>query len=243
MPTQTELDIFTERMLVPIGNLPSRRLPPKVVGFFARKGDAYNGQLMIVGRAVKGWTLEATPAELKDPAVARDFAERLGQEMADAQGCPMSWVRDSWGGRTGYNTKDSAFWRVARRTTIELGIASESSPDWASRLAWSNLYKVAPPNGNPSDGVCSAQEPGCIELLREEIRLFQPQRLLFMTGLWATPFLRELPWVQREDRGTTTNVHLIGTIDNAQVVVATHPMTRAEDPWVREVVEAFRSFD
>ena len=229
MPTQAELNIFADKLLVPIGNLPPRRLPSKVVGFFARKGDDYDGQLMIVGRAVNGWSMEVTPAELKDPAVARNFADRLGHEMTDAKGCPLSWVRDGWGAREGYNTKKAAFWRVARRTAVELGIAPESSTDWASRLAWSNLYKVAPPAGNPSEAVCSAQQAGCIELLREELCVFQPQRLLFLTGLWATPFLRALPWVQREDRGTTTNVHLIGTIGNAQVVVATHPMTRAED--------------
>lgn len=242
MPTQVELDIFTQKLLVPIGNLAPRRLPPKVVGFFARKGDAYDGQLMVVGRAVNGWTLEASPGDLKDSAAARDFANRLNQEMTDSDGCPMAWVRDGWGASTGYNTKKAAFWRVARRTLVELGIAPEASAGWASQLAWSNLYKVAPPGANPSPSLCAAQESGCIELFREELRIFRPRRVLFMTGLWARPFLLALPWVQREDRGTTTNVHLVGSIDDAQVVVATHPMTRAEDPWVREVVEAFRTF-
>ena len=241
MPTRAEIDIFVDKILVPVGHLSPSQLPPQVVGFFARKGDAYDGKLMIVGRAVNGFTIPAKPESLRDETVARAFASELNQEIIDLDCCPLTWVRDGWGATEGYNTKKSAFWRVARRTLIDLDIASETMPNWASHLVWSNLYKVAPDGGNPSQRVCAAQELGCIDLLREEIRIYQPKRLLFMTGLWATPFLKALNWKQAEDRGTETNVHLVGALGDSRVVVATHPMGKAEKPWIHEVVEAFNA--
>ena len=86
------------------------------------------------------------------------------------------------------------------------------------------------------------QETACIELLKEELMLLRPRRVLFSTGFsWAEPFIQEIARVRQPDGAR--HVERFGLLgageDQIPAVVATHPMTRPEGEWVAEVLAAF----
>lgn len=223
------------------------RLPPKALAaFLAMRGEAYDGRLMIVGRAVNGWRQGITPSDLARPGAVHEFARAVEQESLGDGRCPMRWVTDHWQSGDGkYNTKRSSFWRVVRRVVGDLDIADVERPDWPSHLVWTNLYKVAPfDGGNPDDRLCGLQEKGCLALSRHELATHRPEKILFMTGLsWAAPFLEEGEF-DPANRGRFVEASgrlALGDGAASRFVVACHPQTRPDAEWVDEVTKALRA--
>lgn len=91
-------------------------LPPKpITGFMAMVGKAYEHELMVVGRAVNGWTSEWYPESLNEDRNVHAFTEGIFESVTKGTPCPMSWVSECWGNDQDYNTRRSPFWRVIRR--------------------------------------------------------------------------------------------------------------------------------
>lgn len=222
-----------------------------ITGFMSMVGCSYKRDLMVVGRAVNGWSKGWQPKLLSDAKNRISFAkgafESVTQPSPIGNPCPMRWVSDCWGNYDHeYNTRKSAFWRVIRSVISELEIADVDSPEWPSHLVWSNLYKVAPADGgNPSNVLCSLQVEGCCSLLQEELRVYKPKRLLFLTGFgWAQPFLENFGSVKTVD-STYQYVEAIGKSiiegdETISIVVASHPQGKSESLWIQEVVDAFK---
>lgn len=182
---------------------------------------------MVVGRAVNGWDDTAWRA-----SDARTWSRRQrivsiarSESAADPIGaCPLSWVTRQWQLSRVYNTANSAFWRTAKAVSDPTGRFPES---WASRLCWSNLYKVAPFNGgNPSAKLKQAQLARCVELLRLEVDTFRPRRMLVMTGLdWFKQFADALQLKVERRRGYVEGVARgLG----ARWVITPHPERKPE---------------
>jgi len=219
-----------------------------ITAFMAMIGNRYQGELMVIGRAVNGWIEGCKPQELNDTRNVNPFIERVLQSVTDGYSCPMQWVSESWGNydHDNYNTKNSQFWRVIRRVVDELSIADVESPEWPSHLMWSNLYKFAPAEKGrkPSSGLCSIQFNECKSLIEQEINTFSPKRILFLTGMnWAEPFIERL-MVEVTAITSCQYVEGVGKLisaskTNSRLVVAAHPQGKKEDIWVEEVVSAF----
>ncbi len=191
-----------DKLLQAIGTAHGRLGERKLTTFFPMQGSAATGELMVVGRAVNGWgnAWAATKALTEDGRadIIRDVFERTTTPG-------MRWVTDLWGtNRTvitahpqgdrrkrPYSTKTSAFWRVVRGVSESVIGVSE---DWPSKLMWSNLYKVAPfSGGNPWTALVRTERDACKCHLAEEVSLWSPKRILFLTGWrWAEPFLSSL---------------------------------------------------
>ncbi len=230
-----------------IGNQSANLPKEPLTGFLAMVGRTYKQELMVIGRAVNGWTKPSLPSELTDEQNISQFVERVFESVTGGDSCPMKWVSDCWGTQgNDYNTKTSAFWRCIRSTVGALNISNIETPEWPSHLVWSNLYKVAPGHGgNPSSSLCSIQFDGCAALLKEELRSLVPRRILFMTGLdWAKPFLEKCSIVS-SPVPSAKYVQGISTIKlnsgfESRVVVAVHPQGKPESVWVEEVVNEFK---
>lgn len=239
MATDREREIFASKVLNAVKQQAGRLGNTEITGFLAMEGQAYDRGLMVVGRAVNGWTEGITPSQLGAPAASERYA-RLVQESVSGNGmCPMRWVTKSWGVDEDYNTNRSAFWRCIRRVVGEIGIADVKDAGWPSHLVWSNLYKVSPAcGGNPSNVLCEIQIPGCIELLTLEFRTYRPSRVLFLTGInWADPFLKKAAELQECER--FKYVKCVGNMYGARCVIAVHPQGKPEAAWAREVTAAF----
>lgn len=241
MATDRERAVFASKVLAPIGQQASLLPASGITGFLAMAGQSYDGALMVVGRAVNGWTDSVLPAALCEPAEVDRYATHVQKSVAGSACCPMRWVATCWGSRDDYNTRRSAFWRSIRKVVAGLGIADIASDGWPSRLVWSNLYKVAPAEGgNPGNVLGDIQCAGCVELLSLELQIYRPSRVLFLTGSdWAAPFLSMYKF---EKTAGFQYVEQAGVIGGARCLVAAHPQGRPEDAWTGEVLAAFDSW-
>lgn len=209
-----------------------------LTGFLGLAGAKYDRELMIVGRAVNGWS-EFTVERLADAGARRAFVTSLREHES---ACPLSWVNAP--AQPGvYNARRSAFWRTARKVREALTGEPLADDSWASHLAWSNLYKISNDTGNPPDWMCTVQENQCIEMLGKEIDQFRPKRVLFSTGLdWAMPFVKALgrfSTIPSPRYGEATG-RISGGGEMVPCVVAAHPMTKPEEEWVSDVLNAFK---
>ena len=238
MASERERRILEKEILRPIGQAADELPKGKIVGFMAVKGNLYNRELMVVGRAVNGWTDDTIlPSQLAEPDECRRYSEVVKRNSSgDANDCPMKWVQDYWQNPKGYNTRRSAFWRVILEVMEGLEIASENDP-WSSYLVWSNLYKVAPAKGgNPGNRLCDRQLDGCILLFETELDIYQPSRLLLLAGWdWAGAFVTNYCQM-RHNAGF---VEATGQREETSIVVAKHPQRKREGEWVENVLDAF----
>jgi hypothetical protein len=191
-----------------------------------------------VGRAVNGWLTEWKAGE-----ISKQDALELAKKSFQTNGCPLSWVAKVQDSNGNYNPRRSAFWRVIKRIRAKID-RDNCDPKWSSKLAWTNLYKIAPSRGgNPSPKLTRLQLEYCIEMLRLEVSCLSPKRILFLTGNnWAEPFIGD---VQKQNQSCEIDsldfkyVDVILKIPNLVIVVAKHPQGKPEEKYVCEVMKAF----
>lgn len=204
--------------------------------FSAQKGNLYNNKLMVVGRAVNDWNNTFQLEGIQSDSLLEELFP-----SSSVHNCPLEWVESSWGTSEGYNTKKSAFWRVVNKISKSVNQLEDNEP-WASKIVWSNLFKVAPSGGgNPSDSLCVSQFNACNELLKVEIEEFRPKYIVFLTGQdWFDGFLSEnisldsiagAKWVDAQGL-----LELNGSV--SKFVVAKHPQGKPESELLNEIVNA-----
>lgn len=202
--------------------------------FNAQRGNEYNNNLMVVGRAVNGWCNEF---ELNSLSVESMVNEIFKQSTTSD--CPLKWVENSWGSKQGYNTKSSAFWRVVKQVSQRLNETS-SNTGWASKIVWSNLYKIAPSStGNPSDSLCDKQFAHCNELLLAEIEEYRPRVIIFFTGLnWFNGFLSGSVSLSSNKKHSLVEAHGILNVnyEDVIIIIAKHPQGKPETEMVNEIL-------
>ncbi len=242
---KNRIDLF-DKLLLMAGEQRATFPEQDLTAFWPMSGSTWKHELMIVGRAVNGWTDGWSPVRALDSAGRSDIRTMTFRaSQRDCGGCPMLWVSTTWGASEGYNTKRSAFWRVTRRAVNDLGICDHNLPSWPSSLTWTILYKLAPAGGgNPSGGLIRLQHDLCIELLRQEILDYQPARLLFLAGLdWGEPFLNTIgEFAQRwHGLGSVQAAGVMkvrGLLPPVRVDVARHPQGKGDGTYVESLREA-----
>ena len=195
-----------------------------------------NDGIMFYGRATNGWvTLESDVDKLFDI----NFDDRIF--FRDDQ---MQWVDDCAGNTGNYNTNNSAFWRVIRRT------ASAFYPqEPLHHIAWSNVCKIAPDGGNPSDALFYAQLPSARAIMQKEIEIFSPKHIVLLTGkAWAQDFLYFLNGSQstksiKSYKWGSENQYMVKVyqIGGVHFYLSEHPQGKNEDTHVDVLVKAIRS--
>ncbi len=207
--------------------------------FNAQKGRDYDNNLMVVGRAVNGWYNEFDLHGLNSELMVESIFNKSNESN-----CPLKWVEESWGKTEGYNTKSSAFWRVIKKIAQNLNETS-SNNGWASKIVWSNLYKVAPSDkGNPSDSLCDYQFRACNELLLTEIEEYQPSLIIFFTGLnWFNGFLNDMVSLSSNNEHSWIEAHGILKVNNRDIaiIIAKHPQGKPEEEMVNEIMQVISS--
>ena len=201
--------------------------------FVGSNFDSSDESLMIVGRAVNGWDQEwaDTPNAIATQILANEF------DVDSLSALPET---------DGYYFSRSRFIVVAKEILLRYGATEEN---WASKLAWSNLYKVAPAvAGNPNGEVQHIQRAYAIQILKKEIEQIKPKHVLFMTGYdfpswtWRNSKAEE-SFVQafdiKQTAKTDTVVEGISTYGGAKIVVACRPETQAIKPFAEAVCAEF----
>ena len=137
-----------------------------------------NCGILFVGKATNGWITDAEDINVFFGTGEDRIFDRFDQ---------MQWVENLEHNQSGYNTCNSAFWRVIKK------VASYYYPqNWSSYIAWSNVCKAAPfAGGNPNDSLYYAQLEDCQKILKKEIEILSPKYVVFLTGkAWSVDFLR-----------------------------------------------------
>jgi hypothetical protein len=206
--------------------------------FISLKGREFykRRELLVVGRAVNGWLCSDQAENWKAPEKRDEFIEKIFKDKT-----PITWVSEQWGSAEKYNTKRSAFWRVARELVRKLEIADIGNNDWPSHIAWSNLYKVAPAaGGNPSETLKEAEFQYCTKILSTEIMELKPRRIAFLTGLkWAEQFLGALG-ADPSGRYANCRLEASGRLSSeSNFVVLPHPQGKPESEIVDAAVHGF----
>lgn len=163
---------------------------------FYSKGKLYDGKLMVVGRAVNGWDKECEwmHGEYTNSSPTNMIMTAYRKSLIN----PLQWVIDAWGangldeyGEKKYNTATSPFWQLTKNVLKQITPRNEwDEGNWALKIIWSNLYKVAPAiGGNPNDTLCKLQYEFCRDILEYEITQNKPEYILFVTGSdWFSGF-------------------------------------------------------
>jgi hypothetical protein len=213
------------------------------------QGRAWDGQLMVIGRAPNGWDDGWSREEGTDHSWSTAHAvELLAPSRPDAAECPLAWVTEQAGrdrtpdGKPTYNTNRSNFWKAA--TAVRLAMVPPPSKPVPSTLVWTNLYPVAPAAGeNPGVRLSAAQEAAAKALLRAEFELFRPRYSLWLTGMdWAEPFLSFLG-VEGAKIAAPADCWAGQVVLGSRqcgVVVVQHPGRKRVEPIVSAALEGFR---
>ncbi len=182
--------------------------------------ESHSG-ILFVGKATNGW-VDKNDTEPK--TVERIFDDKENPVFnRDDQ---MEWVEKLKGNKGGYNTRRSAFWRV-----IEYITKYFYKDDWWSHVAWSNLYKISPKEGNPDGDLIRAQFGDCVKILKKEVEILSPEIVVFLTGMtWGYDFLKH--YNDGEDPEETCDKEKWGNvykIDDIIFIISPHPQGKPKE--------------
>lgn len=188
-----------------------------------------NKGIIFVGRATNGWITDS-----------EDINVLFGDnpDMIFNRNDQMEWVENLEGNKKGYNTRKSSFWRIIKNVSCHF------YPDkWYSHIAWSDVCKVAPWEGdNPNDALYYAQLQDCEQILQTEIKVLSPEVVVLLTGQsWAKDFLRYLNGNQN-----TKSIHKaswdnheckVYKIGDVTYILSEHPQGKKEESHTKCLVD------
>ena len=152
----------------------------------------------------------------------------------------------------------SAFWRTAQNVAKQLLKLPESEEYWYQKIAWANLFPVAPSDGgNPSAALIEAQRPIAKEILNATIKYYKPTHILFETGwdYWLNYKGFSMLDGFYEDKRLPDESGIVikkGHIETAKVVIASRPENKIaiipteltkERFYAETVIKAFESLE
>lgn len=211
-------------------------------------GYKYESELLVIGREASWWPERFTIHELnvKGAEYIYHTKARLPGAYAVRKVCPMNFVPDLWGDtkerrfyNTRYRTDSDPFWYCAKEVVEGLNICQDKK-EWASYLSFTNLYKVVyGAHQRLYEKPRLMQLELCKELLKLEIYMGQPKRILFLTGMkFAKDFLN-LP----EGIGMDGNIVSLGKFDYgvhmADTVVSVNPRKFKKEELVSAILKGF----
>ena len=191
--------------------------------------------ILFVGKATNGWItdskkIEELFGETKDRIFARDDQ--------------MKWISNLANNEKGYNTRKSAFWRVIKSVSE----FKNGKDDWFSKIAWSNLYKVGPEKGNPSESLKKEQENICKIILETEIKILNPKYVIFLSSGWEHNFLnyliKDLPKENFNKVKWSNKYETKGfTINGTNYITSLHPQGKNEIEHTKAIVKIMKKLN
>jgi hypothetical protein len=222
--------------------------------FYPMRGAFADGRLMLVGRALYGWSTKSFMApemeskETRSEIITNTFEASSGEKgcpiLRFYQGCVDARLKD----RKNYNVKSSSFWNIGQQVVMEISKPEELGK-WPSYLYWTNLYKLSlAAVGNPPWSLQKVILEASVKMLAAEIEALQPTRILFLTGpWWASHFLENNPDFTSQKKESFPNARVYQTgfwkmkcLREAAVVVADHPERKKRSAIFADVLEAYR---
>ena len=224
--------------------------------FVSMQGKYYSKnerKFMLIGRATNGWGSLDTQSKQSFGTDAESQFNSLNR---------WRWIESING--TLYSTHDrdetnlakrycidkKPYWAYTKAIWTQLPGLIHDDEIWMENIAWSNLYKVSPPQSdNPDWHSQEIQREACKEILKKELEVYQPTHILVITGFdWFAPFSVLFSNVHdmgkrnvlRGENKNEVYVEGTATYKNAKVVIACRPEWRDSMGYVSAVLNAFR---
>lgn len=212
-----------------------------VPAFMGENFDSEKVKLMLIGRAVNGWSADwnGNAKEIAKQALSIEFS------MKSIDKCPHQNV----GTPDEYNFNKCAFMKLGKEVARNLGLKTETI---SGHLLWSNLYKVAPIiSGNPNGKMQKIQRQTAIKILKKEIEKYNPSHILFVTDIdwlqatWKNnktelSFANALNITEDLTINNGKYVKAYGMYSNIPYVVCVRPEKRPIVEMTKDIIEAFK---
>jgi hypothetical protein len=203
-----------DRLLASVGRVASDVGDGRLTSLWPLVGRDFDHGVLVVGQAVYGWIPDWTATDATS-AAGRSAILDDSRDVCSDRDDPMSWI-------AGHRVENSPFWRTAHEVTDAL-VPDFRSP-WFSRLAWTNLYPIAPGDykGNPEGTLRQVQTDAAAEFLGATVDALRPRLVLVLAGpfIWSFVEPLELGSLSRADAPFT----LVGTRrDGVPWICGMHP--------------------
>lgn len=227
-----------KNLLDKIAEQPRHFLNSDLVAFHPMQGPGKNVDTMYIGRALNGWHWNFRVDELipdSDIILNKILSDK---HEADAYEDRLEWVEKYWKNSTlGYNTAKSQFWQVIRQVCLE-----RSGPDdqWWGNIVWTNFFKVAPANRNPTGKMINVLGTPSHELLLAEINHYQPSNIVCLSGMnYAAHLLASAATTTKIPTENST-LEYVGDVTwesekTVRFIIAPHPQSRSSSRIAREI--------
>ena len=210
--------------------------------------------LLVYGQAVGGWVKELDYGKvIPDGRVheSRDYSNDPANPRS-----PLDWVNLMWSkniaeehaerrkahvDRYGdYSPSRSLFWQVITYLMQRKYELKAPYWDWTDRTVWSNLYKIAPQQGdkhpNPSEEDCVLQRPECVRLVEMELTELKPKYCLVLTNdTWWAHFRTGLKTTQVA-KTTDSLVLSVERFKDTTIVVTQRPFVGSYTKFVDAIL-------
>ena len=165
---------------------------------------------LFIGQAVGGWSTGFMTKKNLDRTSKISESKALSNRYCyEKDHSPLDWVNVSWtksllNGHMSdpvmkkhyeyltqnfYIAQKSFFWNVAFKVVSDFHGYSRDDWDWAKKMVWSNLYKIAPDSNNPNYAQMQMQQPLASELIKMELDEMAPRYCVVLTNIdWWLPF-------------------------------------------------------
>jgi hypothetical protein len=179
-------DLLDERyadILAAISGAADHIGPGHLTSHWPLAGRRFDHGVLVVGQAVYGWISDWTTADADTPAGRAAIVRDSRSIFADRDD-PMSWIE-------GHRVHNTPFWRTAHDVADAL---TPGDGPWYSRVAWANLYPVAPNDykGNPEGILREVQTAPAARFLDAVVDELEPCLILVLAGPFIWPFVGPL---------------------------------------------------
>ncbi len=203
-----------EELLAAVGEAADRIDPQRpLTSHWPLVGRNFDHGVLVVGQAVYGWIPDWTAAEARSAPGRAHIVADTKATFADRQDA-MSWI-------AGHRVENSPFWRTAHEVVDAL--TADLTTPWYSRLAWANLYPIAPNDlkGNPEGILRECQTEPAAAFLDEVVVALRPRLVLVLAGPFLWPFVRLLRLEQLERAPSPFS--LVGIRSGTPWIAGMHP--------------------
>lgn len=224
--------------------LPLITTTTSVVPFCMEWGEDFptekNTGVLFIGKATNGWGSDSRDVE-------QIFGE--GEYRLFARKDKIEWIHNQL--KAEYkrssgdpNARNSAFMRVM----VSVSKALYKNNTWYTKVAWSNLYKVAPPKGNPKEKLKKEQYSLCKKILQKEIEILSPRFVVFLTSGWENEFVNQLligikvEWeLSKWGKGSKYQTRA-REINGRVFICSPHPQGKSEKEHVTAIVDFIKRY-
>lgn len=173
-----------DRLLAGVGRAAAEVGDGRLTSHWPLVGRDFDHGILVVGQAVYGWLPDWSAADATSAAGRTAILDDTKASFADLDD-PMSWI-------AGHRVENSPFWRTAHEVTDAV-VPDRKSP-WFSRVAWANLYPIAPGayKGNPEGTLRQVQTAAAADFLSAAVDVLAPRLVLVLAGPFIWSFVEPL---------------------------------------------------